>query len=63
MNLPKTMIEFATRYVHKKSLKLLRLDADASKEKLMKIYEDLDFRLMGIDQEKDRSTAFFEKGV
>lgn len=33
------------------------------REKLMKIYEDLEFLLVGIDRAKDRKTAFFQREV
>lgn len=60
-NLPKLMVDFAERLAKKKGVILLRLDADADKKKLQRIYEDLGFRLVGTKQEDFRTSAYYQK--
>lgn len=59
--LPKLMVDFSERLAKKNGISLLRLDANADKEKLQDIYEDLGFRLVGTKQEDSRKTAFYQK--
>ena len=60
-NLPKLMIDFASKYAKGESIELLRLDTDAKEMKLRQIYEGLGFNLMGIEKEDNRQTAFYQK--
>jgi len=59
----KILIEFASKEALKKNLKLLRLDTDADQPKLMNVYKNLGFELMGIGQEGDHKTAYYQKSV
>lgn len=62
--LSKVMIDFAAKEAKKRGFMLLRLDTDASKKKLRKLYEDLGFQLMGTDQEDEEyTTAFYQKEI
>ena len=61
--LPKVMIDFAESFAKSKGINLLRADTNAEELKLRKIYEKLGFKLMGIEQEDYRKTAFYEKEV
>jgi len=61
--LSKAMVDFAGAEAAKRKLKLLRLDTDADKEKLCSLYERLDFRLMGIEEEGEHRTAFYQKNI
>jgi ribosomal protein S18 acetylase RimI-like enzyme len=61
--LPKQMIEFAAKYAKSSNIKILRLDTSAKETKLMKIYEQLGFNLMGIEKEENRYTAFYQKEI
>lgn len=56
----RVMVEFATKEARRRGHKRLRLDTNADEEKLCKLYESLGFKLMGIEQEKDRKTAYFQ---
>ena len=60
-NLPKVLIDFAAKEAKKRCIKLLRLDTDAANKNLRKIYDDLGFRLMGIEKESAGSTAFYQR--
>ncbi|MBN1168872.1 GNAT family N-acetyltransferase [Candidatus Woesebacteria bacterium] len=62
-NMPKDLVEFTTKEALKKNLKLIRLDTDANQPKLMKIYNNLGFKLMGIEQEGNHKTAYFQKAI
>ena len=62
-DLPKKLVEFAVEHARRRGFKRLRLDTDANKEKLMKMYERLGFTLMGVDQDEEEKTAFYEKRV
>lgn len=59
--IPKIIVDFATSEARKRGFKLLRLDTNAKEEKLCKLYEDLGFHLMGMEQEKNHQTAFYQK--
>jgi len=61
--LPKILIDFAVKEALKKNLKLLRLDTEANQPKLMKVYKDLGFKLMGVEQGGSHKTAYYQKGV
>ncbi len=61
--LPQKMIDFAVRLAQKNNIKLLRVDTNAREKKLRKIYEGLGFKLVGIQQEDYRKTAFYQKKV
>ena len=61
--LPKILIDFAVKEALKKNLKLLRLDTEANQPKLMNVYKNLGFELMGIGQEGDHKTAYYQKSV
>lgn len=63
MGLPKLMIDFAKRHAQEKNIKLLRVDTNADEMKLRKIYEDLGFHLVTIEQEDYRKTAFYQKKI
>ncbi|MBI3342468.1 GNAT family N-acetyltransferase [Candidatus Curtissbacteria bacterium] len=59
----KEMVSFAEHEAERKNFKLLRLDTDAKEKKLCELYEDLGFKLMGIEDEGDHLTAFYQKNV
>lgn len=61
--LPKLMVDFSERLAKKNGIGMLRLDANADKEKLQNIYEDLGFRLVGTKQEDYRRIAFYQKNI
>ncbi|MEK7451230.1 MAG: GNAT family N-acetyltransferase, partial [Patescibacteria group bacterium] len=61
--LPKLMIDFAAQKALENNIKLLRVDTNASMMKLRKIYEELGFTLVGIEQEDYRKTAFYQKKI
>jgi len=63
MGLPKKIIDFAKQKAQEKNVKLLRVDTNANKIKLRKIYENLGFNLVAIEQEDYRKTAFYQKKV
>ena len=61
--LPKIMVDFAQKKALDKKIKFLRVDTNADQMKLRKIYENLGFTLVGIEQEDYRKTAFYQKKV
>ena len=63
MELPKIMIDFATRLAKERNIELLRVDTNAKEMKLRKIYENLGFRLVGVEQGDYRKTAFYQKKI
>ena len=63
MNLPKTITDFAEKLAKEKGINLLRVDTNAEEIKLRKIYEDLGFQLVTVEQEDYRKTAFYEKRI
>lgn len=63
MGLPKVIINFATELARKKNIGLLRADTNADELKLCKIYEDLGFHQVAVEQEDYRRTAFYQKRV
>lgn len=60
---PKVLIDFSAEEAKMRNIHLLRLDTDAENKNLRKIYDDLGFKLMGIEQEDTGSTAFYQKEV
>ena len=62
-NLPKVMIDFAEKKARENNINLLRVDTNASETKLRKIYEKLGFRLVAVEQEDYRQTAFYQKKI
>jgi len=62
-NLPKEFVDFAGKQAKRQNLKLLRLDTDANEGKLCKLYENLGFVLMGVEQEGSHKTAFYQKAI
>lgn len=62
-NLPRVMIDFASQQALKRNFKLLRLDTDFDEMKLRKIYEDLGFKLVAVEEEGNNNVAFYEKKV
>ncbi|MBU1326846.1 GNAT family N-acetyltransferase [Patescibacteria group bacterium] len=60
---PKIMVDFAEKLAKEKNVKLLRADTNAKEMKLRKIYEDLGFNFVGVEQENYRHTAFFQKKI
>lgn len=62
-NLPKVMIDFAEQLAKDKNINLLRCDTNAEELKLREIYEQLGFKLIDIEQEDYRQTAFYEKEI
>lgn len=61
--LPKIMVDFAKKEARKKKLRFVRLDADANQSKLMRIYSDLGFLLMAIEQDGKNKIAYFQMVV
>ena len=61
MGLPKVIVDFAERLARKHNVNLLRADTNAEEMKLRKIYEDLEFSLITVEQEDYRKTAFYQK--
>lgn len=62
-NMSKVMVDFAEKLAKEKGVELLRADTSADQMKLRKIYEDLGFRLVAVEQEDYRKTAFYQKRV
>ena len=63
MGMPKIIIDFAKQHAKQNNVKLLRVDTNAEEMKLRKIYEDLGFKLVSIEQEGYRRTAFYEEKI
>lgn len=63
IGLSKVMIDFAGEEARKRKFSLLRLDTIADGKKLRNLYESLGFQLMGVQQEEDQKTAFYQKLV
>jgi ribosomal protein S18 acetylase RimI-like enzyme len=61
IGLPKILIDFAEKKSVEIGRRILRLDADAKIPQLMKIYRDLGFDLVHIEEEKESKIAFFQK--
>jgi ribosomal protein S18 acetylase RimI-like enzyme len=61
--LPKVIVDFAQVFAKSKNIEFLRLDTNADEVKLRKVYEDLGFKLMGIEQETNQKTAFYQMKV
>lgn len=61
--LPKIMVDFAVDEARKKNLGLLRLDTDVNQPKLMKVYKDLGFKIMGVQQEIENKIAYFQREI
>ncbi len=59
--LPKIMIDFAAGLAKENNIQLLRADTNAEIIKLRKIYENLGFSLVSIEDEDYRRTAFYQK--
>ena len=57
------MIDFAEKKARENNINLLRVDTNASETKLRKIYEKLGFRLVAVEQEDYRQTAFYQKKI
>ena len=62
-NMPKVMVDFAEQLAKEKGVEFIRADTNAEETKLRKIYEDLGFRLVAVEQEDYRKTAFYQKRV
>lgn len=63
MKLPKIIIDFASNKAKEENVKLLRVDTNANEVKLRKLYEDLGFYLVAVEQEDYRKTAFYQKKI
>ncbi len=61
IGLPRIMVDFAETYAKSKDIHTLRVDTNAEVFKLCKIYEDLGFTLVAVEQEDYRQTAFYQK--
>lgn len=61
--LPKVMIDFAAKLAEDNNVSLLRADTNAAEMKLRNIYEALGFKLVAIEQENYRRTAFYQKQI
>lgn len=61
IGLPGVIVYFAEKLARKNNVALLRADTNAEEMKLRKIYEDLGFKLVAIEQENYRRTAFYQK--
>ena len=59
--LPKLIVDFAEQQAVSRGIHLLRVDTNAQETKLRKIYENLGFKLVTIEQEDYRQTAFYQK--
>ena len=59
--LPKLIIDFAEQEARAKGIHLLRVDTNAQEMNLRKIYENLGFKLISIEKEDYRQTAFYQK--
>lgn len=57
------MVSFAARLAREKQLNILRVDTNASEEKLRVLYEGLGFELAGILEEDYRTTALYQKNI
>lgn len=57
------MVDFAANEARKKGFKLLRLDTNAKEKKLCDLYEGMNFQLMGVEQEDNHKTAFYQKTI
>lgn len=58
--LPKKIIDFAKALTKSNNTRLLRVDTNAEEIKLRKIYEDLEFKLVAVEKEDYRKTAFYQ---
>lgn len=54
------MVKFAKKEARRRGFNILRLDTNADEEKLCQLYDDMGFRLMGVEKEGKHSTAFYE---
>jgi GNAT superfamily N-acetyltransferase len=57
------MINFAESLATKENIPFLRVDTNASENKLRKIYENLGFELVMVKKEDYRDTALYQKNV
>lgn len=63
MGLPRIIVEFAGQYAKDNKMNLLRVDTNARELNLRKIYENLGFKLVSVEDEDYRQTAFYQKKV
>ena len=63
IGMPKIMVDFAEQHAKQNNVKFLRADTNADVMKLRKIYENLGFELVTIEQEDYRRTAFYQKNA
>lgn len=63
MGLPKLLVDFAEEMAKEKRVNFLRVDTNAEELKLRKIYENLGFDLLSVEQEDYRKTAFYQKTI
>lgn len=61
--LPKIMSDFAAKKAREQNVSFLRSDTNAQIRKLRKVYEEIGFELVGIDDEGYRQTAFYQKTI
>jgi len=61
--LPKVIVDFAEQKAIENNINFLRVDTNAQKMKLRKIYGNLGFDLVSIEKEDYRQTAFYQKTV
>lgn len=62
-DLPKELIHFASTLARSKNIPVLRLDGDADEPKLIKLYEDLGFRVVGRSYEEHGKVLLYERPV
>ncbi|NOQ55576.1 MAG: GNAT family N-acetyltransferase [Nanohaloarchaea archaeon] len=61
--LPKVVMDFAEQKAIENNISFLRADTNAEIMKLRKVYEDVGFELVSIEQEDYRKTAFYQRYV
>lgn len=61
--LPKVVMDFAEQTAIENDVSLLRADTNAEIMKLRRVYEDVGFDLVSIEQEDYRQTAFYQRSV
>ena len=61
--MPKLLVDFAEQKAIENNIDFLRADTNAQIMKLRKVYENIGFSLVSIEQEDYRQTAFYQKSV
>ena len=61
--MPQLIVDFAEQKAIENNIDFLRADTNAQIMKLRKVYENIGFNLVSIEQEDYRQTAFYQKPV